>query len=45
LVVVDQAIVISLAILSVGTTGRDTQLDEESRRIAGLIGLPHERAP
>jgi general secretion pathway protein H len=38
------AIVISLAILSVGTTGRDTQLDEESRRIEGLIGLLHERA-
>ena len=43
-VVVIMAIVISLAILSVGTTGRDTQLDEESRRIAGLIGLLHERA-
>src|SRR5258708_10325881 len=35
---------ISLAILSVGTTGRDTQLDEESRRIEGLVGLLHERA-
>jgi len=43
-VVVIMAIVISLAILSVGTTGRDSQLDEESRRIEGLVGLLHERA-
>ena len=38
------AIVVSLAILSVGTTGRDSQLDQESRRIEGLVGLLHERA-
>jgi general secretion pathway protein H len=43
-VVVIMAIVVSLAILSIGTTGRDTQLDEESRRIEGLVGLLHERA-
>jgi general secretion pathway protein H len=43
-VVVIMAIVISLAVLSIGTTGRDTQLDEESRRIEGLVGLLHERA-
>src|SRR5277367_5128123 len=43
-VVVIMAIVIGLAILSIGTTGRDTQLDEESRRIEGLVGLLHERA-
>jgi len=43
-VVVIMSIVISLAVLSVGTTGRDTQLDEESRRIEGLVGLLHERA-
>jgi general secretion pathway protein H len=43
-VVVIMAIVISLAILSIGTTGRDAQLDEESRRIEGLVGLLHERA-
>ena len=43
-VVVIMAIVISAAILSVGTTGRDSQLDEESRRIEGLVGLLHERA-
>jgi general secretion pathway protein H len=43
-VVVIMAIVISAAILSIGTTGRDTQLDEESRRIEGLVGLLHERA-
>ncbi len=34
----------SAAILSIGTTGRDSQLDEESRRIEGLVGLLHERA-
>jgi general secretion pathway protein H len=43
-VVVVIAIVVSLAVLSVGVTGRDSQLDEESRRIEGLIGLLHERA-
>ena len=43
-VVVIMAIVVGLAILSIGTTGRDTQLDEESRRIEGLVGLLHERA-
>jgi general secretion pathway protein H len=43
-VVVIMAIVISLAIVSIGAAGRDTQLDEESRRIEGLVGLLHERA-
>ena len=43
-VVVIIAFVTSIAILSVGSTGRDTQLDEETRRIEGLIGLLHERA-
>jgi len=43
-VVVIIAIVISLAVLSIGVTGRDSQLDEESRRIEGLVGLLHERA-
>src|SRR5580700_8389507 len=38
------AVVISLAVLSVSSTGRDSQLDEESRRIEGLVGLLHERA-
>ena len=38
------AVVISLAVLSVGVTGRDSQLDEESRRIAGLLDLLHDRA-
>ena len=38
------AVVISLAVLSIGVTGKDSQLDEETRRIAGLIGLLHERA-
>jgi general secretion pathway protein H len=43
-VVVIMAVVISMAILSIGVTGRDSQLDEESRRIEGLLGLLHERA-
>ena len=43
-VVVIMAVVISLAVLSIGVTGRDSQLDEETRRIAGLIELLHDRA-
>jgi general secretion pathway protein H len=43
-VVVIMAIIISLAVLSIGVTGRDSQLDDETRRIEGLIGLLHERA-
>jgi general secretion pathway protein H len=43
-VVVIMAIVISFAVLSIGTTGRDSQLDDESRRLEGLVGLLHERA-
>ena len=43
-VVVIMAVVISMAVLSMGVTGRDSQLDEESRRIEGLVSLLHERA-
>ena len=43
-VVVIMAVVISLAVLSIGVTGRDSQLDEESRRIEGLVDILHERA-
>jgi general secretion pathway protein H len=43
-VVVIMAIVVALAILSIGVTGRDSQLDEETRRIEGLISILHERA-
>ena len=43
-VIVIMLVVISLTVLSVGATGRDSQLDEESRRIEGLVGLLHERA-
>ena len=43
-VVVIMAVVISLAVLSIGVTGHDAQLDEETRRIEGLVGLLHERA-
>jgi general secretion pathway protein H len=38
------AVIISLTVLTVSATGRDSQLDEESRRIEGLMGLLHERA-
>jgi general secretion pathway protein H len=43
-VLVIMAVIISIAVLSIGTTGRDTQLDEESRRIEGLVDILHERA-
>ncbi len=43
-VIVIIAAVTSLAVLSVSATGRDSQLDDESRRIEGLVGLLHERA-
>jgi general secretion pathway protein H len=43
-VVVIMAIVISFAILAIGTSGRDSQLDEETRRVEGLLSLLHERA-
>lgn len=38
------AIIVSMTVLSMGTTGRDTQLDQESRRIQALVDLLHERA-
>jgi general secretion pathway protein H len=37
-------IVISLAVLTIGVTGRDSQIDEEGRRIEGLLMLLHDRA-
>jgi general secretion pathway protein H len=43
-VVVIMAVIISLAVLSIGVTGRDNQLDQESRRVQALIDLLHERA-
>jgi len=43
-VVVIMAIVIGLAVLSIGVTGRDQQLDQESLRIQGLLSLLHDRA-
>jgi general secretion pathway protein H len=43
-VLVIMAVVISLTMLSIGVTGRDTQMDDESRRIGALIELLHERA-
>lgn len=38
------AIVISLAVMTIGVSGRDSQIDEEGRRIEGLLGLLHDRA-
>jgi general secretion pathway protein H len=43
-VVVIMALVISVTVLSVGVTGHDNQLDQETRRIEGLLDLLHERA-
>jgi general secretion pathway protein H len=43
-VVVIMAIVIGMAVLSIGVTGRDQQLDQESMRIEGLLSLLHDRA-
>jgi general secretion pathway protein H len=43
-VLVIMVVMISLAVMSMNATGRDSQLDEESRRIEGLVGLLHERA-
>jgi general secretion pathway protein H len=43
-VIVIMAVVISIAVLSISTTGRDTQVDRESQRIEGLIEMLHERA-
>ena len=41
-VIVIIAVVISLTVLSVNSTGRDAALDEETRRIEGLVDLLHE---
>ncbi len=43
-VLVIMAVVISMAVLSINVGGRDSQLDEEGRRIVGLIGLLHDQA-
>jgi general secretion pathway protein H len=37
-------ILVVVVIMAIVMTGRDAQLDEESRRIEGLVGLLHERA-
>ena len=43
-VVVIMAVMISLAVLSMNVTGRDSQVDQEGQRIDGLIEILHERA-
>ncbi|MDE2305609.1 MAG: type II secretion system minor pseudopilin GspH [Gammaproteobacteria bacterium] len=43
-VLVIMAVVISIAVLSINVAGRDTQLDQESRRIVGLLDLLHQKA-
>ncbi|HUX73907.1 MAG TPA: type II secretion system minor pseudopilin GspH [Steroidobacteraceae bacterium] len=43
-VVVIMAIMVSIAVLSIGVGGRDQQIDQEGRRLVGLLGLLHDRA-
>jgi general secretion pathway protein H len=43
-VVVIIAIVASVAVISVNALGRDTEINDETRRLAGLIGLVREQA-
>lgn len=43
-VVVIIAIVASVAVISVNALGRDTEIRDETRRIAGLIGMVREQA-
>ena len=43
-VLVIVGVMISLVTISIGTTGRDNQLDEETRRIEALLSLLHDRA-
>jgi len=43
-VVVIMAIVIGMAVLSINVTGHDQQIDQEGRRIEGLLSLLHDRA-
>src|SRR5277367_3512382 len=43
-VILIMAVVISLAVLTVSGSARDSQLEEEGRRIEGLVGLLHDRA-
>ncbi len=38
------AVMVSLAVLSIDVAGGDTPLDQESRRIVGLVNLLHDRA-
>ncbi|MBS0612412.1 MAG: type II secretion system minor pseudopilin GspH, partial [Proteobacteria bacterium] len=38
------SVVIAFAIMNVGVTGRDSAIDDENRRIEGLMGLLQERA-
>jgi len=38
------AVTIAFALMNVGVTGRDSAIDDESRRIEGLMGLLQERA-
>ncbi|HUY84881.1 MAG TPA: type II secretion system minor pseudopilin GspH [Steroidobacteraceae bacterium] len=43
-VIVIIAVMLSLAVLSIDVGGNDTPLDQESRRIVGLVNLLHDRA-
>lgn len=44
IVMVIMAVVISLVTISIGATGRDNQLDTETRRVEALLSLLHDRA-
>ncbi len=44
MVVVIIAIVASVAVISVGVLGRDTEIGDETRRLVGLIGMVREQA-
>ncbi|MDE2294616.1 MAG: type II secretion system minor pseudopilin GspH [Gammaproteobacteria bacterium] len=43
-VIVIIAVMVSLAVLSIDVAGHDAPLDQESRRIVGLMNLLHDRA-
>jgi len=43
-VVVIMAIMVSIAVLSIDVGGRDRQIDQEGRRLVGLLGQLHDRA-
>ncbi len=43
-VIVIIMVMVSIAVLSINVAGHDTPLDQESRRLVGLVNLLHDRA-